>query len=290
MRWAGPRDNFETLDPEESESLSWGQRTHLQHRIKGPGTESCQDPGCEHLGHVESLRTIDLTQHCGARGHFSKSTACAASNPSGYKRKGSKAAWAFPTCCPACTSLPAQALRWPTRGSLITAIMVLPDSSKKAWTYWLGGGMGFADGGVCILSLTWWPLREGLSKHWQSQGRADSEMSRATVSCCSSLIQFEGLPFALAILPLTATRYADRELGEKSSKQTFLFLRNLAITKIHLKCDASGDVLDVASFICWTPAIKSVIVATQTVSVAGSQCQPRCIVCNEQQGLWLDLG
>ena len=173
---------------------------------------------------------------------------------------------------------------------MITAITALPDSSKKARTYSLGEGMGFADGGVCVLSLIWWPLREGLSKCWQSHGRAGSEMSRASVSCHSSLIQFKSLPFALAILPHTATRYADHELGEKSSKQTFLFLRNLAITKIHLKCGASGDVLDVAPFICWTPAIKSVIVATHTVSVAGSQCQLRCIVCNEQQGLWLDLG
>lgn len=161
---------------------------------------------------------------------------------------------------------------------------------QESTTYSLRGGMGFADGGVCILSLIWWPLREGPSKHWQTHGRAGSEMSRARVSWCSSSIQFEGLPCALAILPRTATHYADHELGEKSFKQTFLFLRNLAITKIHLKCGASGDVLDVASFICWTPAIKSVIVATHTVSVAGSQCQLRCIVCNEQQGLWLDLG
>lgn len=115
-------------------------------------------------------------------------------------------------------------------------------------------------------------------------------MIRARVSCRSSLIQFEGLPCVLAIVPHTATRCADHELGEKSSKQTFLFLRSLAITKIHLAYGVSGDVLDVASFICWTPAIKSVIVATHTVRVAGSQCQLRCIVCNEQQGLWLDLG
>lgn len=146
------------------------------------------------------------------------------------------------------------------------------------------------DGGVCVLSLLWCPMREGLSKRWQSHGRAGSEMSRARVSCCSSLSQFEDLPCALSILPQSATRYADHKLGEKTPKPTFLFLRNLAITKIHLKCGASGDVLDVASFICWTPAIKSVIVATHTVSVAGSQCQLRCIVCSEQQGLWLDLG
>jgi len=149
--------------------------------------------------------------------------------------------------------------------------------------------MGFADGGLCTLRLIQWPLREGLSKGCQSQGRVGSEMTRARVSCHSSRVQFEGPPCALSMMPHTATRYADRELGEKSSRQTFLFLRNLAITKNHPKCSASGDVLDVASFICRTPAIKSVIVATHTVSVAGSQCQLRCIVCNEQQGLWLDL-
>lgn len=43
-------------------------------------------------------------------------------------------------------------------------------------------------------------------------------------------------PCAFAILPHTANLQADHELGEKSFKQTFLFLRNLAVTKIHLKC------------------------------------------------------
>lgn len=150
--------------------------------------------------------------------------------------------------------------------------------------------MGFPGGGVCILSLLWWPLRKRLSKCWHSNGRTGSEMSRAGVSCHSSLTQSEGLHYALAILPHTAIHCADHKLGAKSSKQTFLFLRNLAIIKTHLKCGISGDMLDAGSFIYRTSAMKSVIVATHTVSVAGSQCQLRCIVCNEQQGLWLDLG
>jgi len=64
------------------------------------------------------------------------------------------------------------------------------------------------------------------------------------------------LPWALIALPHNAPRCADRGQGEKKLQATFLSPRSLAITKMSLKSAASGDALDLPSFMFWTPVIS----------------------------------
>lgn len=120
--------------------------------------------------------------------------------------EGIKGSVSFPHLLPCLHITACTGFMLATMVSLVMVIMVLPDSSQKAWTFSVQGQMGFADGGLCILSLICWPLRDGLSKCYQSHGRAGSEMNRARASCHSSSIQFEGPPVPLLhchILPIS---------------------------------------------------------------------------------------
>lgn len=111
--------------------LSWSKRQFWNFRLRGVGKSELGTKDSSAASHKRPWhRTLSGSwlwmlrecwkprdsgpgQHYGARG---QTCSMCSTKTQQTRAEGTEAMWSFPTCCPACTSLPAQALHWPQRG------------------------------------------------------------------------------------------------------------------------------------------------------------------------------